>query len=485
MDKHLHSLLTGLKTKEIVGKCDIIIKSLALDSRVVTLQSLFIAVRGELTDGHNYIDAAIENGAVAVVVEQLPAVLASHVSYIVCEDSSDTLAHIASNFYDKPSTKLKLVGVTGTNGKTTTVTLLYDLFRMLGCKVGLLSTVVNKIDDIEIAATHTTPDAISLNRLLAQMVEAGCQYCFMEVSSHSLVQKRVGGVKFAGALFTNITHDHLDYHHSFANYIKAKKMLFDSLAKDSFAIYNEDDRNGQIMVQNCKGRKITTSLGSFSDYQCRIIERHLDGMMLEINSKEVWVRLIGDFNAHNIVGVYAVAVELGLDPEQVLQALSMLKSVAGRFEYVVSSDRRVAIVDYAHTPDALKSVLSTIATIKNGGRVITVVGCGGDRDRTKRPIMAAIATSMSDFTILTSDNPRTECPAQILSQMQSGLADVAANKYITIEDRASAIKMAAIHAQGGDIILVAGKGHESYQEVNGVRHHFDDMEQVKEALAIK
>lgn len=458
------------------------IKSIQFDSRRVTPGALFVAVRGTLTDGHRYISSAVEAGAVAIVCEELPAEQKTGVEYFVVADAHRELALLASEFYGNPSTRLKLVGITGTNGKTTTATLLYDLFTALGYCVGLLSTVENRVAGKVSPSTHTTPDAVELNSLLAQMVDAGCDYCFMEVSSHSMVQRRTEGLTFAGGVFTNLTHDHLDYHGTFAEYLKAKKTFFDALPEGAFALTNVDDRNGEVMLQNCAARKATYSLRSLATYHTKVIEAHLDGMLLRVNSIEAWVQFIGRFNAYNLTAVYGVAVELGAAPAEVLAAISTLKPVSGRFDTVRAADGRLAVVDYAHTPDALKNVLDTINELRGAGEVITVVGCGGDRDAAKRPIMATIAADNSSRVILTSDNPRSEDPAEILRQMNAGLDPVQMRKVLTIENRAEAIRTAAVLARPSDIILIAGKGHETYQERNGDRIHFDDREHIAAAF---
>lgn len=458
------------------------VSSIEFDSRAVGARSLFVATRGTLTDGHAYIDKAVDAGATIVVCEELPQTQRAGVRYIKVDDSHAALARLASRFYGDPSQKLNLVGVTGTNGKTTTATLLYDLFTTLGYKVGLLSTVVNKIAGRELAATHTTPDAVELNKLLAQMVEAGCDYCFMEVSSHALVQRRTDALAFCGGIFTNITHDHLDYHGTFAEYLKAKKSFFDALPADAFALTNADDRNGAVMLQNCKARRVSYSLRSLADYHTQIIESHLDGSLLRINGDELWVHFLGRFNAYNLTAIYGAAIELGARREQVLTAISTLHSVSGRFDTVRAADGRLAVVDYAHTPDALENVLQTIEEIRGAGSIITVVGCGGDRDATKRPVMARIAAERSTRVVLTSDNPRTEDPAEILRQMEAGLDPVLRRKTLTIADRGEAIRTAAALATSGDVILIAGKGHETYQETSGVRNHFDDKEQIRKAF---
>lgn len=468
---------------QIIGQVPQTITSLAFDSRKVEQGSAFFAVRGTLTDGHKYIETAIKSGAAVIVCEELPGELADGICYIKVIDSSIALAEVSADFYGQPSRKLKLIGITGTNGKTTTATLLHDLFTMLGYRVGLLSTVVNKIDQREVPATHTTPDPVSLNALLSEMVTEGCEYCFMEVSSHSVVQHRVKGLAFCGGVFTNLTHDHLDYHQTFAEYLRAKKEFFDTLPKTAFALTNADDRNGLVMLQNCGARHRTYSLRTMADYNCKLKESHLDGMLLELCSKELWAQFIGRFNAYNLTAIYGTAVELGADADEVLRAMSMLRPVAGRFECIRSKDGRLAVVDYAHTPDALENVLATIAELKEGGQVISVVGCGGDRDATKRPVMARIAADMSDRVILTSDNPRSEDPDEILRQMRAGLDPVQSRKSLVIADRGEAIRTAAALAQSKDVILIAGKGHEPYQEIRGVRHHFDDREVIAAAFA--
>jgi len=481
--KLLSDILYKTRLGEVVGSTNVAISSVAFDSRKVKKDSLFIATRGTTVDGHAYIDKAIESGAVAVVCEELPLNRRPNISYVKVLNSSEALGFIACNFFDNPSEKLKLIGITGTNGKTTTVTLLFNLFRGLGYSVGLLSTVENKINGNVIPSTHTTPDALALNELLAKMVEAGCQYAFMEVSSHAVVQHRISGLKFTGGAFSNITHDHLDYHKTFEEYIRAKKLFFDQLPDDAFALTNKDDRNGMVMLQNTKARKYTYGLKSVADFKCRVIENHLNGLLLNIDNQEVWVKLIGSFNAYNILVVYAVSQILKQDKTQVLTTLSNLNSVEGRFQYIKSRTGIVAIVDYAHTPDALKNVLETIKDIRTGNeQVITLAGCGGDRDAAKRPVMAKIACDYSDKVILTSDNPRTENPETILDQMQAGIDPANAKKTLRISDRREAIRTAAAFGKPGDIILVAGKGHEKYQEINGVKHPFDDFEIVKETF---
>jgi UDP-N-acetylmuramoyl-L-alanyl-D-glutamate--2,6-diaminopimelate ligase len=479
--KLLSDILYKTRLEEIIGSTNVAISSVTFDSRKVKKDSLFIATRGTASDGHHYIELAIESGAVAIVCEDLPETLKENVTYVKVLDSSASLGYIACNFYDNPSEKLKLVGITGTNGKTTTVTLLFNLFRGLGYNVGLLSTVENKINTTVIPSTHTTPDALALNELLSKMVEAGCQYAFMEVSSHAIVQHRITGLKFTGAAFSNITHDHLDYHKTFEEYIRAKKLFFDNLQDDAFALTNKDDRNGMVMLQNTKAKKYSYGLKSIADFKCRVVENHLNGLLLSIDNQEVWVKLIGSFNAYNVLVVYAVSQLLKQDRVQVLTTLSNLNSVEGRFQYIKSKTGIVAIVDYAHTPDALKNVLETIKDIRTGNeQVITLAGCGGDRDAAKRPIMAQIACEYSNKVILTSDNPRSENPEDILNQMQAGINPVDAKKTLRISDRKEAIRTAVAFAKEGDIILIAGKGHEKYQEINGVKHPFDDFEIVKE-----
>jgi UDP-N-acetylmuramoyl-L-alanyl-D-glutamate--2,6-diaminopimelate ligase len=479
--KLLSDILYKTRLEEIIGSTNVAISSVTFDSRKVKKDSLFIATRGTASDGHHYIEVAIENGAVAIVCEDLPETLNENITYVKVLDSSASLGYIACNFYDNPSEKLKLVGITGTNGKTTTVTLLFNLFRGLGYNVGLLSTVENKINTTVIPSTHTTPDALALNELLAKMVEAGCQYAFMEVSSHAIVQHRITGLKFTGAAFSNITHDHLDYHKTFEEYIRAKKMFFDHLQDDAFALTNKDDRNGSVMLQNTKAKKYSYGLKSIADFKCRVVENHLNGLLLSIDNQEVWVKLIGSFNAYNVLVVYSIALLLKQDKVQVLTTLSNLNSVEGRFQYIKSKNGIVAIVDYAHTPDALKNVLETIKDIRTGNeQVITLVGCGGDRDAAKRPIMAQIACEYSNKVILTSDNPRSEDPEAILNQMQAGISPVEMKKTLRISDRKEAIRTAVAFAKEGDIILIAGKGHEKYQEIKGVKHPFDDFEIVKE-----
>lgn len=493
-DMFLCDLISKKDILELVGSLDTDVCSICFDSREVRPNALFVAINGSEVNGHKYINNAIASGAVAVVCDEMPENMEQNVVYIRVSNSAISLGHIASKFYGDPSKKLKLFGVTGTNGKTTTATLLYNLFTELGYSCGLISTVSYSIAGKVSASSHTTPDAVRLNAMLQQMVAEGCQYCFMEVSSHSIVQHRIEGLYFVGGLFTNITHDHLDYHGTFAEYIKAKKLFFDSLPQSAFALYNSDDRNGSVMVQNCKATIKSFGLKGLADFKCRINESMFGGMQLYIDNRDVWVRFIGRFNAYNITGVYAAAVMLGEEPENVLRIISTLGAVAGRFDYVVSRDGKVVIVDYAHTPDALENVMDTINEIRTPAqRLHVVVGCGGNRDKTKRPIMARIALEKSDFAVLTSDNPRLENPDDILSDMAKGLADCVCStkgRYAVVQDRAEAIRVAIAMARGasseadnatysavGDIVLIAGKGHENYQIIGQTKHHFDDKEQ--------
>jgi len=475
--KLLKDILYKAGIEEVIGSTNVAIENVCIDSRQAKKFSLFIAVKGTQMDGHDYIAQAIKQGSLAIVCETLPENLVKDVNYVQVKNSRYAAGIIASNFFDNPSNDLKLVGVTGTNGKTTTATLLYELFVGLGYKVGLISTVRNLISGIEVAATHTTPDPINLNKLLAEMVDAGCEFCFMEVSSHALQQHRVAGLNFTGAIFTNITHDHLDYHETFSNYITAKKMLFDGLSSKAFALVNLDDKNGEVMVQNTKAKVVTYGLKSMADRKAKILENNLTGLILNIDGQEVITRLIGSFNAYNILSVYGAALELKEEKLQILTTLSNLHSPEGRFQFFKTPNNILGIVDYAHTPDALDNVLSTIRELRTGNeKLVTLVGCGGDRDKTKRPEMARIAAEGSDKVILTSDNPRSEEPQQIIEDMKKGLDPVLVRKAVTILDRAEAIRTACMLAQPGDIILVAGKGHEKYQEVKGVKTPFDDME---------
>ena len=479
----LRELLVDVEVLSTAGDLSVEIDNLEFDSREAKPGTLFFAMRGTQTDGHRFIGAAVGLGASAVVCEELPEELCGGVTYVRVADSTVALGRIASAFYGHPSRNLKLVGITGTNGKTTTATLLYRLFRRLGYKVGLISTVTYCIDTEQRESTHTTPDGIRLNRMMAEMVERGCEYCFMEVSSHSLVQHRIEGLSFVGAVFSNITHDHLDYHHTFAEYIRAKKMLFDALPEGTFALTNADDRNGMVMVQNTGAEVKTYALQAFADFRCRIVEMHFDGMLLNLDGSEVWATFLGRFNAYNLTAVYATALLLGADRDEVLRILSELTSVSGRFEYVRSADGVTAIVDYAHTPDALQNVLRTIDEIRWEGQRIYVVGCGGNRDKTKRPEMAQIAVANSDLAILTSDNPRMEDPETILEDMKAGLDPSAS--YLAVTNRREAIRTAVTLARPGDIILLAGKGHETYQDIAGVKRHFDDKEEVSNLFALR
>lgn len=475
--KLLKDILYRAGIEEVVGSTNVAIENVCIDSREAKKFSLFVAVNGTLSNGHDFIDQAIQQGSLAIVCEVFPTVLHKEVNYIQVKNSRLAAGMIASNFYENPSENLKLVGVTGTNGKTTTATLLYELFVTLGYKVGLISTVRNLINGVEVVATHTTPDPINLNKLLSEMVDAGCEFCFMEVSSHALHQHRVAGLDFAGAIFTNITHDHLDYHETFSNYITAKKMLFDGLSPKAFALVNVDDKNGEVMAQNTKAKVISYGLKSMADRKAKILENNLTGLILNIDGQEVITRLIGSFNAYNILSVYGAAIELKEEKLQILTTLSNLHSPEGRFEFFKTPNNILGIVDYAHTPDALENILSTIRELRTGNeKVLTIVGCGGDRDKTKRPEMARIAAENSDKLILTSDNPRSEEPEQIIEDMKKGLDPVTVRKAVTIIDRAEAIRTGCMLAQPGDIILVAGKGHEKYQDVKGVKTPFDDME---------
>ncbi|MBS1529936.1 MAG: UDP-N-acetylmuramoyl-L-alanyl-D-glutamate--2,6-diaminopimelate ligase [Bacteroidetes bacterium] len=478
--KYLSDILKGLPFTELQGSVDMEINSIVFDSRKVTPGCLFVAVKGTVSDGHDYIEQAVAAGAVAVICEELPAHVTGEVDFFMVANSAEALGIVASNFYDKPSGKLKLVGVTGTNGKTTIATLLYKLFRDLGYKCGLLSTVENQVNGQVVSATHTTPDPVGLNKLLDEMVEKGCDYCFMEVSSHAIVQHRIAGLKFTGGIFSNLTHDHLDYHKTFANYRDAKKAFFDGLSKSAFALVNADDKNGLVMVQNTLAHKKTYGLKNMADYRAKIVENQFSGLQLNIDGEEVWFKLVGKFNAYNLLAVYAAAMLLEQDKAKVLTSLSRLSGAEGRFDYVVSPDKIVGIVDYAHTPDAVQNVLSTIHDVRNGNeRIITVIGCGGDRDKTKRPIMAKTACEWSDMVILTSDNPRSEDPEQIIREMEAGVTAEYKKRTMSIVDRHQAIKTACNLAKPGDIVLVAGKGHEKYQEIKGVRNHFDDKEELQ------
>ena len=477
----LNEVLKNIIPIKIVGNDNVEITGVNIDSRRIKAGHLFVAIRGTQVDGHQFIDKAIELGADAVLCEELPEKLSDHVTYVQVESTEDAVGKVATLFYGNPSHKLKLVGVTGTNGKTTIATLLYNMFRKFGYKVGLLSTVCNYIDDVEVPADHTTPDPIELNELLAKMVEAGCEYAFMECSSHAIHQKRIGGLKFAGGLFTNLTRDHLDYHKTFENYRNAKKAFFDGLPKDAFAITNADDKNGMIMVQNTQATVKTYSIRTMADFRARILECHFEGMYLEIDGREVGVQFIGKFNVSNLLAVYGAAIMLGKKPEDILLVLSTLHSVSGRLEPIHSPEGFTAIVDYAHTPDALANVLNAIHEVLDGkGHVITVCGAGGNRDKGKRPLMAQEAVRQSDKVIITSDNPRFEDPQEIINEMLAGLNEQQMRKVVSIVDRKEAIRTACMMAQKGDVVLVAGKGHENYQEIKGVKHHFDDKEVLHE-----
>ena len=477
----LNELLKNVEVLNTQGDVDVEITGVNIDSRRIEAGHLFVAIPGTVTDGHKFIPKAIELGATAVLCEKLPEEQDPKVTFVQVASTESCVGEVATQFYGDPSRKLKLVGVTGTNGKTTIATLLYNMLRKFGHKCGLLSTVCNYIEDEAIPADHTTPDPIELNRLLAQMVDAGCEYAFMECSSHAIAQKRIGGLKFAGGLFTNLTRDHLDYHKTFENYRDAKKAFFDGLEKDAFAITNADDKNGMVMVQNCKANVKTYSTRTMADFKAKIIECHFEGMYLDINGKEVGVQFIGKFNVSNLLAVYGAAVMLGKKPEDILLIMSTLKSVNGRLEPIHSPEGYTAIVDYAHTPDALENVLNAIHEVLNGkGKVITVCGAGGNRDKGKRPIMAQEAVKQSDKVIITSDNPRFEEPQDIINDMLAGLDQKQMKKVVSIVDRREAIRTACMLAEKGDVILIAGKGHEDYQEIKGVKHHFDDKEVVKE-----
>lgn len=481
--KTLQQLLILTKTQQVTGALDKDITAIEIDSRKVKAGAVFVAIAGAQSDGHAFIGKAIELGAVAIVCETMPSDLVAGITYIKVASSGEAAARMAVEFYNHPSAAVKLVGVTGTNGKTTIATLLFKLFRQLGYSCGLISTVQNQIDDTIIPATHTTPDAISLNALLRKMVDEGCTYVFMECSSHAIHQHRITGLQFAGALFSNITHDHLDYHKTFDEYIRVKKKFFDDLSADAFAISNADDKRGEVMLQNTNATKYLYSLKTMAAFKGKILENALTGLVMTINDQEVHFRLIGTFNAYNLLAVYGAAVCLGVESSEVLTALSMLTGAEGRFDYIISANKIIGIVDYAHTPDALENVLSTIKKLRKGyEQIITVVGCGGDRDKTKRPVMAQAACDWSDRVILTSDNPRTEDPEAILRDMEAGLSSAAKRKYITMVDRRQAIEEAVRMAKPEDIILVAGKGHEKYQDINGVKHPFDDKEVLQKAF---
>jgi UDP-N-acetylmuramoyl-L-alanyl-D-glutamate--2,6-diaminopimelate ligase len=479
----LRDILYKTSIQSVKGPTDIGVNKIEFDSRNITAGDVFVAIRGTQVDGHNFIEMVISLGAVAIVCETLPEEMEDGVTYVEVKNTSAALAYMAANFYGNPSANIKLVGVTGTNGKTTIASLLYQLFMNAGYKTGLLSTVKVMVDKAEYKATHTTPDSLTINRYLKQMEEEGVAYCFMEVSSHGIHQNRTEGLVFAGGIFTNLSHDHLDYHATFAEYRDVKKRFFDQLPKTAFALTNIDDKNGIVMLQNTVAKKLTYALKTYADYKAQILENQLSGLLLKVNGHELWVRLIGTFNAYNLLAIYAAAVNLGLEENEVLRLMSTLESVSGRFQFIVSDTKITAIVDYAHTPDALENVLKTIEGIRTRNeQVITVVGCGGDRDKAKRPVMAHIASSMSDKAIFTSDNPRTEVPEDIIEDMEKGVEPQNYKRTLSVVDRKQAIKIACQLARPNDIILIAGKGHETYQEINGVRHDFDDMAIVKELL---
>ncbi|RNC91725.1 MAG: UDP-N-acetylmuramoyl-L-alanyl-D-glutamate--2,6-diaminopimelate ligase [Allomuricauda sp.] len=481
--KLLKDILYGVRLVAVNGDTNVMINDIHFDSRSVQMDDIFVAIRGTVTDGHKYVQKAAELGAKAIVCEEFPSLMVNGITYLQVRDSNAALAIMASNFYDTPSKNLKLVGVTGTNGKTTVSTLLFRLFKSAGYKVGLISTIKVMVDDETHDTSHTTPDALTINRYLHLMSEAGVEYCFMEVSSHGIAQKRIEGLSFEGAIFTNLSHDHLDYHKTFAAYRDTKKKLFDGLPKTAFALTNVDDKNGLVMLQNTKAKKFTYALKSFADYRAQILENQINGQLLKIDENELWSKLIGDFNAYNLLAIYAAADILGLEKLEILRLISELENVDGRFQYFISKNKIIAIVDYAHTPDALKNVLKTINALRTGNEnVITVVGCGGDRDKSKRPVMGHIASEMSNQAIFTSDNPRSESPEIIIEEMEAGVEPQNSNKVLVIENRRQAIKTACKLAVANDIILVAGKGHETYQETNGKRVDFDDFKEVKEAL---
>ena len=481
--KNLQDILYGVRLTTLEGQSNKSIDKIEFDSRKVGEGDLFVAIKGDLFDGHEFIDKAVDSGAVAILCEELPENRKGTVAYVQTTCTKQALAVVAANYYNHPSQKIHLIGVTGTNGKTSVSTLLYRLFKQMGYACGLISTVHNIVDGETLTSTHTTPDPLSINALLSAMLDKSCTHCFMEVSSHALMQERTHGLQFNGAVFTNISHDHLDYHGTFDAYIKAKKRLFDQLPKGGFALYNEDDKRGSVMVQNTKADVYSMSVQKLGDFKARILENSFDGLVLNIQEQELHTSLIGNFNAYNILSVFAVATLLGEEPQEVLAALSMLKSAEGRFDYFLSAQKVVAIVDYAHTPDALKQVLSTIKNIRTGNeKMYTIIGCGGDRDNTKRPLMGKIAVSLSDMAILTSDNPRSETPELIIDEMRQGVDVSLRSKMLCVTDRKEAIKMACALANSGDIILLAGKGHEKTQEIAGVKHPFDDKSILKDCL---
>lgn len=481
--KILKDILYKVAIEAVKGSTDVAINAIDFDSRKVSLNDVFVAIRGNVSDGHDFIEKAVNQGAIAVVCEEFPERIINGVTYIQVKNTNEALAFLANNFYENPSSQLRLVGITGTNGKTTVASLLYQLFKKAGYKVGLLSTVKILVDNKEFKATHTTPDSLTINHYLNEMVNEGCEFCFMEVSSHGIDQKRTEALQFEGGVFTNLSHDHLDYHSSFAEYRDVKKSFFDGLSKSAFALTNVDDKNGSVMLQNTKARKLTYALKSYADYKAQILESQMTGLLLKVNDNEVWVKLIGNFNAYNMLAIYGVAIELGIEKMEALTLLSELESVAGRFQFIISKSKITAIVDYAHTPDALENVLQTISEIRTKNeQLITVVGCGGDRDKTKRPIMAEVASRLSDKAILTSDNPRTEVPETIIEDMEKGVEPQNFKKTVSIVDRKQAIKSACMMANENDIILIAGKGHETYQDIKGVKHDFDDLKIVTELL---
>jgi UDP-N-acetylmuramoyl-L-alanyl-D-glutamate--2,6-diaminopimelate ligase len=479
----IRDILYKVTLEKVVGNTSVAIREIQFDSRKVGLDDVFVATRGTLSDGHDFIKTAVDKGAIAIICEEMPKQIINGITYVQVSNSQQALAIMAANFYENPSEKLKLVGVTGTNGKTTISTLLYNLFKAAGYEVGLLSTVKIMVGSLQYKASHTTPDSLTINKVLREMVATGVEFCFMEVSSHGIHQKRTEGLHFTGGIFTNLSHDHLDYHKDFSEYRDVKKLFFDQLPKTAFAVVNVDDKNGQIMLQNTKAKKYTYALKSYADYKAQILENQFTGLLLKINNHELWVKLIGAFNAYNLLAIYATADLLGLEQIEILQLMSTLESVEGRFQYVVSEKNITAIVDYAHTPDALKNVLETINSIRTGNEeLITVVGCGGDRDTQKRPKMGNIASSLSTKVIFTSDNPRSENPDAIIEQIEAGVPSQYYKKTVSITDRKQAIKAACQMAKDNDIILVAGKGHEAYQEINGERFDFDDFKIINELL---
>ena len=483
--KKLTKILTHIDPIQVIGNKDILVSGIEFDSRNITENKLFVAIKGSISDGHRFINTAINNGANCIICENLPAETRENICYVLVKNSNHSLGILSSAFYEFPSRNIKLIGITGTNGKTTIATLLYNLFMRSGYKTGLISTIAIHIGNKIIETSHTTPDAIKINSTLKKMVDSGCEYCFMEVSSHAIDQDRIAGLEFTGGVFTNLTHDHLDYHKTFKEYLIAKKKFFDNLPKNSFAVTNSDDKNGKVMLQNTKGLKLSYGLKTMADYSGKVLEVHTDGMLLKIKEKEVWTNFIGDFNASNLLAVYGVASELKMDNDEILRVISELHPVRGRFETITSNTGVMAIIDYAHTPDALKNVLTTINKIrKSSNIIITVVGAGGNRDKQKRPQMAAIVSELSDKIILTSDNPRNEDPSSIISEMEDGIETKNQHKYIKITDRREAIKTACMLAKSGDVILIAGKGHETYQDINGVKSHFDDKEEIEKQFSL-